>query len=92
VFLLGVLSPGASDCAALGRPIGHRSHGLGHNRTTVDEFAGTAARRSRSRYSRVASSGRRSGHLVVAGRRPSRHTGDRRRLGCRMTRLTRGGW
>ena len=59
--------PAASDYAALGRPIGHRSHGLGRNRTTVDEFAETAARRSRSRYSRVATSGRRSGHLIVPG-------------------------
>ena len=42
-------------------------HGFGHKRTTADEFAGTAARRSRSRYSRVATSGRRSGHLIVAG-------------------------
>jgi hypothetical protein len=35
-------------------------------RLNVHKFAETATRRSRSRYSRVATSGR-SGHLIVAG-------------------------
>ena len=40
---------------------------LDTKRMTFYEFAGMPARRSRSRYIRVATSGRRSGHLIVAG-------------------------
>jgi hypothetical protein len=48
--------------------------GFDTKRMTVQEFAETATRHAWSRYSRVATSGRRSGHLIVAGERPSRES------------------